>query len=70
MEESGRLPKSAWPYAHLQLGPGRSVLAETLRQIEKRIVMVGTVSWKGQTNTRSIREEEPEHDTRVVSLTN
>ena len=35
MEESGRLPdsKSAWPYAHLQLGPGRSVLAETLRLI-------------------------------------
>ena len=54
--------------------------AEALRQIEKRIELLSEVETGGkmwqelevrleETNTRSIREEEPEHDTRVDSLT-
>ena len=82
MEERRRLAysKSTWSYTHLRLGPGRSVLTETLQQNEKRIELWSKVETGGKiwqkleirlegTNTRSIREEKSKHDTGVVSLT-
>ena len=40
--------KSAWPYTHLRLGQGRSGLAETLWQIEKkdRVMFRSWDRWK------------------------